>query len=673
MQELPVTPSSDQSVIRTNQHPITSFLQRFIQPLRQFVLFAVICMTLLLLSRTGLTLWQAERVGAVDGWWPILGYGIRIDLVLISVLAGIPAVLTILLSGIPLLNSMWNTLCRIWLTLGLWLIVFMEASTASFILQYDLRPNYIFAEYLIYPREVFSMLWSNHRAELVLAAAVTIITLYSGWRIFGRYSSTKGSQPRWYERPIMATVLFALVILVSRSTLQHRPINPSYTAFSNDPLVNGLTLNSTYSMLYSVYSMKDEVGSASVYPVLDDDVVVAEIRKAMGIPPEAFTSNTLPTLHRQMPIQKLDRPKNLVIILEESLGARYVGSLGGLPLTPEIDKLAQQGWLFQRIYSTGTRSVRGIEAVVSGYVPTPARSVVKLPKSQRNFFTIAGLLKDKGYDTSFIYGGESHFDNMSSFFLGNGFNRVIDERDYESPVFTSSWGVSDEDLLNKAHETYVKLHKQGKPFFSLVFSSSNHDPFEYPSGRIEPYDQPSGTVHNAIKYADYAIGKFFDMAKGSGYWKDTLFLIVSDHDDRVGGSDLVPIGNFRITGLILGDGVEPMSDQRIVSQIDMAPTLLSLMGIESEHPMIGYDLTRLPMDFTGRAIMQFDRNQAFMKGDKVVVLQPNKEPVQFHYDMATDKQSREDLNSDLAREATAYPLWGSMAYNKLLYGLPKAK
>ena len=625
-------------------------------------------MLFLMVSRICLMLWLADRVNAVDGLWPILGYGVRIDLVLISVLAGIPAVLTLLLSGIPLVNSAWNMLCRIWLTLGLWLIVFMEVSTPSFIMQYNLRPNYLFAEYLIYPREVFSMLWSSHKAELALASVVTIVILYIGWRIFGRYNSAKDLQPRWYERPLVAAVLFFVVFLAARGTLSHRPINPAYTAFSNDTLVNGLTLNSTYSMLYSVYSFKDEVASRSIYPVLSDDVVVTEIRKAMGIPPEQFSSEELPTLHHQIPIRQLARPKNLVIILEESLGARYVGCLGGMQLTPELDKLAPQGWLFQRIYSTGTRSVRGIEAVVSGYVPTPARSVVKLPKSQQNFFTIAGLLKEKGYNTSFIYGGEAHFDNMSSFFLGNGFDRVIDERDYESPVFTSSWGVSDEDLFNKAHQTFEQLDKQDKPFFSLIFSSSNHDPFEYPAGRIEPFEQPANTVHNAVKYADYAIGKFINMAKASSYWKDTLFLIVADHDDRVGGPGLVPISNFRITGLILGEGVEPRNDKTIVSQIDLAPTMLSLMGLETEHPMIGRDLTRLPADYTGRAIMQFDRNQAYMRGNHVVVLQPDKDPVQFNYDYyGTGKQTSEALDQDLAREAIAHPLWGTMAYNKQIY------
>lgn len=672
MQELAVCSTPNQTIVRTVSCFITSLLQRLAQPLKQFALFAVVCLALLLISRICLTLWQADRISAVGGWWEVFGYGVRIDLVLISVLAGIPAVLTLMLSGIPYLNSAWNGFCRIWLTLGLWLIVFMEVSTPSFIIEYDLLPNYLFAEYLIYPREVFSMLWSSHRAELVFSGIVSIVTLYIGWRIFGRYSSAKTPQPHWYERPLGAIALLLLVLLAARSTLQHRAINPSYTAFSKDPLVNSLTLNSAYSMLYSVYSMKNEVSTAEIYPALSDKEVVSEIRNAMDIPEKQFISESLPSLHRQYPSRYLPKKKNLVIILEESLGARYVGTLGGMPLTPEFDKLAKQGWLFEQLYSTGTRSVRGIEAVISGFVPTPARSVIKLPKAQQNFFTIAQLLRDKGYDTSFIYGGEGHFDNMASFFLGNGFNRVIDERDYKAPVFSSTWGVSDEDLFNKAHNTFKKMQKQDKPFFSLVFTSSNHDPFEYPQGRIKLHEQPAHTVHNAIKYADYALGKFISTAKDSSYWKDTLFLIVADHDARVSGSELVPIDNFHIPGLILGEGITPKRDKRIASQIDMAPTLLSLMGLETEHPMIGADLSTLPANHNGRAIMQFDRNQAYMRGDRVVILQPEKEPAQFHYD-GIGKLSKDELDEDLAREAIAYPLWGSIAYNKLLYRLPETK
>jgi phosphoglycerol transferase MdoB-like AlkP superfamily enzyme len=163
-----------------------------------------------------------------------------------------------------------------------------------------------------------------------------------------------------------------------------------------------------------------------------------------------------------------------------------------------LDALAGKGWMFDHLYATGTRSVRGIEAVVSSFTPTPARSVVKLGKSQHDFFTIADLLHRRGYHNQFIYGGESHFDNMKSFFLGNGFNEIIDQNDYENPNFEGSWGVSDEDLLDRAHEEFIRLHDAGQPFFSLVFSSSNHDPFEFPDGRIALYEQPKQIMPSAV-------------------------------------------------------------------------------------------------------------------------------------------------------------------------------
>jgi phosphoglycerol transferase MdoB-like AlkP superfamily enzyme len=125
--------------------------------------------------------------------------------------------------------------------------------------------------------------------------------------------------------------------------------------------------------------------------------------------------------------------------------------------------LSKEGWAFEQLYATGTRSVRGIEAVLTGFTPTPAQAVVKLGKSQTNFFTIADLLKQRGYDTSFIYGGESHFDNMRSFFLGNGFTTIVEQKDFKNPVFEGSWGASDEDLMAKANETFAALHKEGKP------------------------------------------------------------------------------------------------------------------------------------------------------------------------------------------------------------------
>ena len=233
--------------------------------------------------------------------------------------------------------------------------------------------------------------------------------------------------------------------------------------------------------------------------------------------------------------------------------------------------------------------------------------------------------------------------------------------------------MSDEDLFTKAHQEFERLHQTGKPFFSLVFSSSNHDPFEFPDGRIELYEQPKNTRNNAAKYADYAVGTFFDKAKQGSYWNDTVFLIVADHDSRVYGADLVPVKHFHIPGLILGSGIKPQRDSRLSSQIDLPPTLLSLIGIDSENPMLGRDLTQLSPDDPGRALMQFDNNFALLRGDRMVVLQPEKAPVGFTYHKESQRLSPSALDADLAKQALAYSLWGHLAYNQRLYRLPDNK
>ena len=125
-------------------------------------------------------------------------------------------------------------------------------------------------------------------------------------------------------------------------------------------------------------------------------------------------------------------------------------------------------------------------------------------------------------------------------------------------------------------------------------------------------------------------------------------MIVADHDSRVYGADLVPVNHFHIPGLILGSGTKPQRDSRLSSQIDLPPTLLSLIGIDSENPMLGRDLTQLSPDDPGRALMQFDNNFALLRGDRMVVLQPEKAPVGFTYHKESQRLSPSALDADLA-------------------------
>ena len=643
-------------------------LNRLLGVFYPFFIFSITALSVLFVSRLGLSLWQADRIHAVNGWIPVILQGTRIDIATIVMLAGGFALISTFLSGAHRIGRFWNRMVQVWLSFSITLLIFMEIVTPPFIAEYGFRPNRLFIEFLGYPKEVFSMLFKGHLPAVMISLIGIIVSFRIGWRVFG-HAIRDIVYPQKIRRAYMALFILIFGLMGARSTLGHRPLNPAMVAFADDALVNSIVLNSTYSLGFAIDQMKSEADASKIYGHMPEADIINMVRAETLQPASVFANPDLPTLHEQRATYR-GKPKNLVIILEESLGARYVGSLGGLPLTPNLDALAQKGWMFDRLYATGTRSVRGIEAVISGFTPTPARSVVKLGKSQHNFFTLADLLQRQGYHNLFIYGGESHFDNMKSFFLGNGFNQIIDQNDYENPVFEGSWGVSDEDLLNRAHEEFIRLNGKGQRFFSLVFSSSNHDPFEFPDDRIELYEQPKQTRNNAAKYADYAIGRFFEKAMQSSYWEDTVFLVVADHDSRVTGASLVPIDHFHIPGLILGGEIEPKRDPRIVSQIDLPPTLLSLMGVDNENPMIGRDMCVQPEEYTGRAMMQYGVNLAYMEGNDVVILQPEKPGQGFAYDAESQKLTNGSLKPGLADKALAMALWGSLAYQDRIYGLP---
>jgi phosphoglycerol transferase MdoB-like AlkP superfamily enzyme len=455
------------------------------------------------------------------------------------------------------------------------------------------------------------------------------------------------------------------LLVVGVRGLDHRPLNPSSAAFSGDHLLNQLALNSLYSAGYAAYATRKERSPADLYGRMDEEEILARVGAYTD-----FVEDTLPGpipfLHVQRARSPLARPRNLVVILEESLGAAYVGCLGGLPLTPNLDALAEEGLLLTNLYSTGTRTVRGIEATVAGFLPTPADAVVKLPRAQRDFFTVAELLRRHGYATDFVYGGESHFDGMAAFLLANGFERAHDESDYENPVFRGTWGVSDEDLMREAHSIF--LSHGDRPFFALVLTTSNHSPFEYPPGRIEPHDPEPATRENAMKYADHALGELFRMAEGAEYHEDTVWVVVADHDTRVYGDDLIPVSKFRIPGLILGPGVEPGRFEPVASQIDLAPTALGLLGLETTHPMIGRDLLRAREGDPGRAVLQYYEHHGLLVGDRFVLHVGGAPARCFRY--LDGRLAPDDLDPELVRDALAHALLPGLLYSRGSYRLP---
>lgn len=398
----------------------------FLKPIFNFLFIGLSITTL---SRFFLFFLYEERVTTTQNYWHIFPIGLRMDLILLCYILFLPTVLICLLPDTFLKKI--KAFFTVYFVLFLSLILFLELATPNFIGQYDTRPNQLFIQYLIYPKEVVQLLYKGYLLSVIATFILISAFIYI---LIKRRAKLFGIVPTAYKTKLVLFPLIAFLLFFgARSSLtSKRPINSSNAIFSTDQLTNCMGLNSFYTVAFAMYSMKNEGNCDKIYGKMNPAEAITRVKKYMNVSNSDFIDKESPLLHNQYSDTLVANPYNVIIILEESLGAEYVGCLGGLPLTPEFDKLTKEGLLFTNVYSTGTRSVRGIEAVVTGFLPSPSESVVKLSNSQTDFYTIASLLKSKGYDTSFIYGGMDNFDNMGAFFNGNGFEHLIDEEQFDA-------------------------------------------------------------------------------------------------------------------------------------------------------------------------------------------------------------------------------------------------
>lgn len=644
--------------------------------MRRLILrFALMALVLLTASRLGLGLWQAERVADGGGLAAVMLGGLRIDISLIAMLIAIPALLAPWLG-----HRTWPTRFCAAFFLVLWLVlVLLEASTPGWIQEYDTRPNRLFVEYLVSPREVGGMLLRGYTGVVIATIVAIGLAFWFGRRLLAPTPPDR----RWplVRRILVTVVVLPLIVLAARGTLQHRPINPSTVAVGNDAMVNALPLSGFYNVARAIHDSRRERSSHDVYGGMAEADMQQRVRATLGLAGTVFDPRW-PTLRQQPPIQARARPLDIVIIVEESLGAQFVGHLGGRNLTPNLDRWSEQAWTFGRLYATGTRSARGLEALTTGFLPTPAEAVLKLPRSQRDFLTLASLLAPHGYRSRFIYGGEAHFDNMKGFFLGNGFDEVVDRDRFAEARFVGTWGASDDDMfaeLDRRLEADARARAaadpvDGRPTLTVAFTVSNHTPWEFPADRIAVDGEADHD--DAIRYADKALGDYLDRASRKPYWQDVVVLVAADHDARAGGASLVPVHNFHIPALILGAGISPRRDDRLVSQIDLPVTLMSLAGIDVAHPIPGVDLSRQSPD---RAVMQYGDAHGYLwsgasAGDQIVVHEPNQPGRQFGVEggLGGRPVKLTQAAADPERVATglALALWPDWAYRGGHYRVP---
>ncbi|MFZ2807080.1 MAG: LTA synthase family protein [Desulfosalsimonadaceae bacterium] len=518
--------------------------------------------------------------------------------------------------------------------------------------EFGTRFNFIAVDYLIYSREVVQNILESYPVGLLLAVIgmVSLATLYGVKKyLTGALRVTESISQR-----LAMTAGLVVLALVS-----YAGMGQSLREIPRNNFVKELASSGPYQFVAAFRNNKLDY---SLYRQGSDSNLSRVLKKEVGKNAEL---GQLYDISRDIAPFGKEKRLNVVLVSVESLSAKYFGRFGNRQgITPFMDQLFKDGLLFTEFYATGTRTDRGLEAITLSVPPTPGRSIVKRPNNA-DYYSLGKVFQDRGYDVSFLYGGIGFFDNMNAFFSGNGYD-IVDQTDFDNNevTFQNAWGVCDEDLYHKAIQTANRSFEGKKPFFFHIMTTSNHRPYTYPEGKI---DIPSGTNRSgAVKYTDYALHQLMTEAKAQPWFDDTVFVVVADHCANSAGKVGLPIEKYHIPLLVYAPKyIAPSEVGKIASQIDLAPTLLSLLDFRYESRFFGRNI--LTDDFVERSLIGNYQKLGLYKDNELVILSPGQK-VERMLDPKTNDSIIESITAltDPVIEAMS---WYQGGYYVLKHGL----
>ncbi len=525
-------------------------------------------------------------------------------------------------------------------------IAFTAVGEHLFWTEFGTRYNFIAVDYLVYTQEVIGNIWESYPIVwLVLAvAAVAGIVAYVARNAIAPPVDGRSTMLQRVSVALAGIAVAGGLLMGTTSSLATNSTNNTN---------NELALNGIWSLFSAFWN--NEIDYRRFYKTIDSQVVVTRLAALMtekdARPVNATVDPLTRDIRRPGPMLK----KNVMLVGLESMGAEYMTAHGNTDkLTPNLDRLAKEGLHFTHMLSTGTRTVRGLEALSMSVPPTPGQSIVRRPNNA-NLYSLGWVFKDRGYDTRFIYGGYGYFDNMNAFFAANGFD-VTDRTNLTKPEiqFENVWGVSDEDLFKRSITEADKSYDSGKAFFQLVMTTSNHRPFTYPGGKIDILSK-SGRL-GGVKYADYAIGAFLKAAETKPWFKDTVFVFVGDHTAGTSGKVELDPTRYHVASVIYAPGfVKPQRYDKLSSHIDLPPTLLGLLNVSYRSRFYGFDLLNDP-NLVPRAFIGIYQKVALVRDDKVIVLGP-KASVEGLQGLTRTRMK--DVDQAMVTDAVAYYQYAS--------------
>ncbi len=561
----------------------------------------------------------------------------------------------------------WDASASRWLRLplrtawlfGAFLFVFWKISEILFWEEFGVRFNFIAVDYLVYTTEVVKNIRESYNLPLIIAIVFAVATgLFLVWRKLSfvrrwEEGAAADASPRWRDfaallSPLLLFLLVAYFVgrhdlkdasaarssVAERLTAGLRHMGGLQPGFPNS-YDTELAKNGEYAFLAAFWA--NQLDWQRFYPSRPD--AVEKLRDALLSQGGQASSSDPRDITRHIKPAAPARKWNVIQITIESLSAEYVGCYGSPEyqpknLTPNLDRISHESPWFSRCYAGGTRTVRGMEALSLSIPPIPGQSVLRRSGCE-DLTTLGSVLRTKGYETAFLYGGDGFFDNMNYFFEANGYEIVDLPRQLtrgKQPLFANAWGACDEDAFAWSLEEADRAHAAGKPFHHFVMTTSNHRPYTWPAGKIDP---KFVAREGGVAYTDHAIGAFLEAAQSKPWFKDTIFVIVADHCASVAGKRELEVRKYEIPLFIWSPGkLAPRKFDTMMSQIDVAPTVLGLLGVDYLSRFVGTDA--LAPSYRPRAFISNYQKVAMLRPDGLLtVLKPVRQAVQYQADLAT--------------------------------------
>jgi phosphoglycerol transferase MdoB-like AlkP superfamily enzyme len=494
----------------------------------------------------------------------------------------------------------------------IWVFFCIFTAIAEFLFwqEFESRFNFIAVDYLIYTKEVLGNITESYNIPVIILATIVI-----AFGVIKFFPSPVQSRFKWknliLESRNLTKVLVCLIILVLCSL----PLKFSENRYADEISKNGL-----YE-LFSAFWHYD-LPFERFYVTGNQSDLTESLRREIQLNEKDSVFLERDGITRYITSRRRERKLNVVLIMVESLSAEFLGYFGNQEnLTPNIDKLFDKSMIFTNIIATGTRTVYGLSAVNLSIPPIPGNSIIRR-KNNENLSTIGSILAEHGYICKFIYGGFGTFDNMNYFFRNNGYD-IVDrlEIDKKDITFSNIWGICDEDLFETVLKEADKVFKLKKPFFLMVMTTSNHRPYTYPDGKI---DIPSKTGRiGGVKYTDYAIGKFLEKAKERGWFGNTVFVITADHTAGSAGKIALDPTKYHIPLIVHSPlHIKPKKINSLASQIDIGPTLLSILNMSYLSKFFGYDILSTNVE---RAFISNYQQFGYLTNSKLIIFKPKKQ------------------------------------------------